>query len=242
MTCKEFQSNSGSATRAHILTASNALMEHMSTCANCRQFFEMQQAANRQLRLVRNSVPQVSAALDARVLAGYRDFVAGRMTRSGSVSLHERIAPLVFSWRGAVAAGVLAATILSLTFMGDVSKIAPPRAIEAATIPQSPNLRITAAAIPEKTKLQTRSAPDHHPRRVRSAVSVAAARSSLPAGFRSLMYCDQLSCAEAMEIIRVQLPTSMAGLTPGSTATGDAVFADVLVGPDGIARGIRIVE
>jgi len=56
------------------------------------------------------------------------------------------------------------------------------------------------------------------------------------------MYCDQLSCAEAMEIIRVQLPTSMAGLTPGSTATGDAVFADVLVGPDGIARGIRIVE
>jgi hypothetical protein len=45
-----------------------------------------------------------------------------------------------------------------------------------------------------------------------------------------------------MEIIRVQLPVSIAGLTPGSAATGDTVFADVLVGPDGIARGIRIVE
>jgi hypothetical protein len=56
------------------------------------------------------------------------------------------------------------------------------------------------------------------------------------------MYCDQLSCAEAMEVIRVQLPTSIAGLTPGSTPTDGMVFADVLVGPDGIARGIRIVE
>ncbi len=45
-----------------------------------------------------------------------------------------------------------------------------------------------------------------------------------------------------MEVIRVQLPSSVTGLAAASTSANGAVFADVLVGPDGIARGIRIVE
>jgi len=242
MTCKEFQLRFGISTRTHIPTASNELTEHLRTCGDCRQFFEMQQAVGRQLRLVRDSVPPISTTLDTRVLASYRDFIAGRTTVIDSVSLRKQIVPLVLSWRGAGAAAVLAAAILTLTFRRDVSKITPPSPRESATTSQSPNSRITAAAIPERIKPQTRSVPHHHPRRKPSAVSVEAASGSLPAGFRSLMYCDQLSCAEAMEVIRVQLPTSIAGLIPGSSATGDAVFADVLVGPDGIARGIRIVE
>lgn len=56
------------------------------------------------------------------------------------------------------------------------------------------------------------------------------------------MYCDELSCGGVMELIRVQLPSS--GIEPGSaSAPAKApVIADVLVGPDGIARGIRIVQ
>jgi hypothetical protein len=45
-----------------------------------------------------------------------------------------------------------------------------------------------------------------------------------------------------MEIIRVQLPSPVMGLTPTSARMGGAVSADILVGPDGIARGIRVVE
>ena len=57
------------------------------------------------------------------------------------------------------------------------------------------------------------------------------------------MYCDELSCVGAMEMIRVQLPSSrVAGLTPASTLPNGVIFADVLVGPDGIARSIRIEE
>jgi hypothetical protein len=65
------------------------------------------------------------------------------------------------------------------------------------------------------------------------------AASALPPGFHSLMFCDELSCGEALEVIRVQLPSS-AGMLAASG--GQPVFADVLVGPDGIARGIRVVE
>ena len=56
------------------------------------------------------------------------------------------------------------------------------------------------------------------------------------------MYCDELSCVDAMSVIRVQLPPFAAGFAPASMTNNDVVYADVLVGSDGIARSIRIVQ
>jgi hypothetical protein len=54
------------------------------------------------------------------------------------------------------------------------------------------------------------------------------------------MYCDALSCPEAMDLIRVQVPTAaMPGQVSGFIDPSGSVTADVLVGADGIARGIR---
>jgi hypothetical protein len=52
-----------------------------------------------------------------------------------------------------------------------------------------------------------------------------------------------LSCDGAMDLIRVQLPSSLLA-RPASAfrQTSGPVNADVLIGPDGIARGIRIEE
>lgn len=63
----------------------------------------------------------------------------------------------------------------------------------------------------------------------------------MPDGFRSLMYCDELSCGGAMDVLRIQLPPSAIGLMTAEPS-GNVVSADVLVGADGIARGIRIVR
>src|SRR5262249_42904456 len=76
----------------------------------------------------------------------------------------------------------------------------------------------------------------------RLATASPHADTPLPEEFHSLMYCDELSCAGAMEMIRVQLPSAMVARPAGLMQSGDAVYADVLVGADGIARGIRIVE
>jgi len=57
------------------------------------------------------------------------------------------------------------------------------------------------------------------------------------------MYCDTLSCPEAMDVIRVQLPsTAMPRQVSGFIQSSKSVTADVLIGPDGIARGIRLEE
>jgi 2-polyprenyl-6-methoxyphenol hydroxylase-like FAD-dependent oxidoreductase len=64
----------------------------------------------------------------------------------------------------------------------------------------------------------------------------------VPEGFRSLMYCDELSCGGAMDVVRIQLQPSDVGLIAAAQQNSNVVSADVLVGADGIARGIRIVR
>ena len=115
--------------------------------------------------------------------------------------------------------------------------------------------RVATPVVEAKARVPNRNssivAPKPHTRRRHTSptdqsVAIAASGSdhtSVPDGFRSLMYCDELSCVGAMEMIRVQLPSSVvAGLTSASTPTNGVVFADVLVGADGIARSIRIED
>jgi hypothetical protein len=56
------------------------------------------------------------------------------------------------------------------------------------------------------------------------------------------MYCDALSCGGAMQLIRVQLSSPAAAFEPAAASPDGAIYADVLVGSDGIARGIRVVR
>jgi hypothetical protein len=79
-------------------------------------------------------------------------------------------------------------------------------------------------------------------KQTQAAVSSASVSDSIPEGFRSLIYCDELSCGGAMDVVRIQLQPSNAGLVAAASQSSNVVSADVLVGADGIARGIRIVR
>jgi hypothetical protein len=56
------------------------------------------------------------------------------------------------------------------------------------------------------------------------------------------MYCDELSCAGAMDVIRVEVPAEALRVPQRERSGNEPVEADVLVGPDGVARGIRLVQ
>ena len=45
-----------------------------------------------------------------------------------------------------------------------------------------------------------------------------------------------------MQLIRVQLPSSATAFESVPASPDGAIYADVLVGSDGIARGIRVVQ
>ncbi len=208
--------------------------EHLVQCAACAQFVEAQRKLGAGLRLMRQSVPQLPASLDAVVLANYRRHIRDYESAARSTPWQRRF--IILSWSAAATALVLFA---ALVFFSERRSVIPGAQTHAQNL-SAGSTPVTA----NKTAVHPRSPnsrASHPPRPERQALSVATLDSP-SAGFRSLMYCDELSCGGAMEVIRLQLPSSAAALAPAAGSTNGPVLADVLVGADGIVRGIRIVE
>ena len=213
---------------------------HLRSCAGCSQFVDERQSLGKNLQLLRESVSPVPESLDVAVLARYRRFRAEGEAMSGA-QVRKAYGPLRFGW-AAVAALVLIASAIALYSTRKPARTvaappAPPSSRAAAVMPRK------AAARPQILPARRRVWPVRK-RLARSAVSPPTRRlAPSPDDFRGLMYCDPLSCDGGMDMIRVQLPSSLLA-RPASAfrQTGGPVNADVLIGADGIARGIRIEE
>lgn len=212
--------------------------EHLAHCSECARFVEARRELGAGLRLVRETAPEPSAALETAVLANYRGRISGGppLTRSRTRRF------TVLCWTAATAA-VLALTAAVLLHPGlgletSNSKIeaAQPTIAQLGTSEKGAYRVLSKnAAFSPKTRLLSSRQPRRTPQ-------VATTRSPASEEFRSLMYCDALSCGGAMQLIRLQLPFSAPAFEPAAAPPGGAIYADVLVGSDGIARGIRVVQ
>lgn len=217
------------------LDAEHTVHEHQVHCTDCARFVEARRELEAGLRLVRQSVPALPASLDGVALTNYRRQIAECLVPADPILRRRRFALLSWSAAVAVVALVLASGILLFQGRKPVTIVMQPQSAPAT----QPAVRAGVAARISKPKA-LRAATGRQRQRPTPAVSELP--SPLPAGFRSLMYCDELSCGGTFEVIRVQLPSPTTAFAAPSNATNGVVVADVLVGPDGIARGIRIVE
>jgi len=212
--------------------------EHLAHCTECARFVEACHELGVALRLVRESTPEPSAALEVAVLANYQRRITGDPTLVRSRTRRFT----VVAWTTSAAAVLALAGALLLhparrleTSNSKIESAQPPMA-ETGTLEKGANsVPWTNAASSPKTRLRSARQP-------RRAPQVATTKSPASEDFRSLMYCDALSCGGAMQLIRVQLPSSAAAFEPAAAAPYGAIYADVLVGSDGIARGIRVVQ
>lgn len=243
MTCKELGWYFEDHLRdAEVRSARGAVVEHIATCPDCSRFVAQQRDLGKNLRLVRESAPSLSESVDALVVQGYRLYVAEKQQKRGKAFTYPfGIAP-VLAW-SAIAAAVLLGISFWMFSAREAGRTPAATAHLPTTVP-SPQVVVqdrpptVAMAAGQKHAVRLRSHSERHP----AFTPVRVAR-SLPDGFRNLMYCDALSCPEAMDMIRVQLPTAVVpGQLSGFMRTSGSVTADVLVGPDGIARGIRFEE
>jgi hypothetical protein len=216
--------------------------EHVRTCADCNRFIGERSELNRRLSLVRDAAPQISSTLDSAVLANFRGRTE-RLIVSNPTQLPIPVSRPSALWLGAFAAVVLGAVVLAVTYRRATPHGGAVRAPRPVMVSQSTHA-VSAPPAPKEVAPVGRIPPSHHAKRMASApvAALAVQHDSFPAGFASLMYCDQLSCGEPMEIIRMQLPTSIAGHPSAWPRRDSAVYADVLIGSDGVARGIRMVE
>jgi hypothetical protein len=245
MTCKELHAHF----EKHPITDHSgdpgdvSLAEHVSTCAGCNRFVESLRDVASGLGLFRESAPGVPASLDAAVLARFRDH-RGSLQNSKASFWIRRPA------RIALASGIALAAVLALI----AAFLLPRKSVVAPLIQaESPHPSVASGQgeVPRHiaaAEVENRKKPHvYSPRQSGEALSAVRAATRLPGeAFRSLMYCDELSCGEGLELVRVQLPFQAMAMSPSTTPNATqferVVSADVLVGPDGVARGIRIVQ
>lgn len=228
--------------------------EHLANCFACAEWVQSREELAASLRMTREAVPEISPSLDHAVLANYRRYTAEtavpeRATRGRKFNPFTALA-----WGAALALAILvAAAELGLVLPRNEGGVwtdqkRAPAEIATTAAPADHPVASTVHASSSSAR-QARNKPRiaqevRRPRDLLAAKTTASGSElaeSMPEGFRGLMYCDALSCGGPMEVIRLQLPLQQVLPAPGMGANS-VVSADVLVGPDGIARGIRIVE
>jgi hypothetical protein len=239
MTCQQLRQSLEERLCAGTGPLGREVERHVAGCAACRQFVNHRRDLATGFTAVRESVGRVPESVDAAVLAGYREHLA----EQSSVVRVRKLRPVaVWGWSAAVAAMLLAIAMVLFAVRRPVATVHLPSVGSPAVQPSSVVLppaaaaTITASVRHEKRSLGSKSATANQTRPVHSL-------SAFPEEFRSLMYCDELSCTGGMDVIRVQLPFAFAARpAAGFVPASGPVNADVLVGSDGIARAIRIAE
>jgi hypothetical protein len=246
MTCEEiracFESDPSAAVR--LLQESAELSDHVTKCPECRGFVEEHQELAKGLHAVRESAPEIRASLDAAVLAGYRTFMSERAhtlaatdSPPARVRLHS-----AFGLAAMAAVAVVIACGAIFLFVQREPRVSHKRFRERLPV-VAPTIAVNPIQPRVATQKTVSTTPKSHvgsAKRASATKSVNLSENSFSSGFQSLMYCDQLSCPDTMDVIRVQLPSPR--FRSGPPKTSEFVYADVLVGSDGIARGIRVVE
>jgi hypothetical protein len=246
MTCKELRWYFEDHLRdAEVRSARGAVVEHISTCVDCSRFVARQRDLGKNLRWVRESAPDLPPSLADSVILNYRRYVAAKRQRFAIPSIYRFPVASRRTW-SAIAAVALVGILVWVFLARKAGSSKPAEISRQPTV--VPGAQVVAKNSPaaavkpsRRGRMPLATSRSYWDRHLASA-PVRAAR-SLPDGFRSLMYCDALSCPEVMDMIRVQLPTTaMPGQISGFIHPRGSVTADVLVGPDGIARGIRFEE
>jgi hypothetical protein len=243
MTCQEFHSyfENRSLLDAIWLDTSAELSNHAGDCLGCNHLLEMHKELAVNLRLASQSAPQVPAALDRAVIRKYREFVAEQQAKSRPATVGKRMRLVsLLAWAAAVAAAVVVAQEeMTLFFPGNNGAIGEqPPAAQTTNPPPVANPATSTRVMGEKSPPKQLVARTHaYP----PAVASRREPDLFSPAFRSLLYCDAISCGGAMDVIRVELPSSVLR-SPQASTDATVVSADVLVGSDGIARAIRIVE
>jgi len=245
MTCKEIRAHLQGDNLAAVnpLCESAALSEHIAKCGECSRLVEEQKELARCLLLLREGVPAMPTSLDASVLADYRTYISERPRSTTGVPGVGGTGLLgLFHWPEAVAFAVIAVGAVLLFISGQRSSVDRVSIEGRSVMAPLPVARANSRpAAPEPVRIKPNSIARSAKRAI-PAVPVALPENWSSLGFQGLMYCDQLSCPGAMDVIRVQLPSAAVAFGQTSSKASDFVYADVLVGPDGIARGIRVVE
>src|SRR5947208_1019038 len=219
MNCQQFHSYFEERRERVSKNDSADFAEHLAICGDCSRWLASQNRVRTSLDLLRQSVPSVPATLDGAMLASYRKRMAEPEATDG-VGVWRKMSPASLRIGLAVAAMLLiAATIFVLrrptvTSENKPQVQLPPRVATPVVEAKAPVPNHQNSDVVRKAHASRRNPPTTD-----QSVAIAASGSdhtSVPDGFRSLMYCDELICDGGKEVVRVEF--SPMGLNTASSS------------------------
>jgi len=93
-----------------------------------------------------------------------------------------------------------------------------------------------------ETQLSSNVTPVVHLTNAGTASNVAQTASSTWPGYSNLMYCDPVVCSGPMQVVHIKVPVGQVKPNLGQTVGNAFVNAEVVIGPDGVARAIRVAN
>lgn len=128
------------------------------------------------------------------------------------------------------------APAVARTEVASAAAAAEPQAVTAAPAAASPVLHLASTGAANAGAM---------PAGVAGTVGVEPAPSQVGAtwpGYSNLMYCDPLVCSGPMPVVRIRVPARQVSPDVNPGAGDGYVNADVVIGPDGVARAIRVAN
>ncbi len=254
MNCSEFQHNCHELVRDQMEGRERIeALAHAAECSRCAGYMEDERRLSLKLAFLSQIVQkhEAPARLEDALVTAFRGHAAQAGANAG-IPLHAGPRYWAYQkfwlWGGGAAA--LAAVIVLMVVLqaerhsprqGSSSSVGPAATSAQEPVPASNVSAREAAAQPRPgvesaPRSQNATSPARTPRGEGTIVADAT-------GFVPLIYCDEINCGTPGDIVRVELPASslpMMGLV-SDNRTGP-VRADVVIGEDGIARAIRLVD
>lgn len=199
---------------------SNTLLEHARACSSCDRLIEEEL----ELKLLTTELAEQSRSLEPGPAVKHNLFAQFD-------AMQQSVKPR-WAWRFAFAAAVVAC--LAIGFFVSRFHRTVHRADDAvrSAVPQVQAHSARAAEPPKAAPPMLAAAKA----RVKPANARPAAQPAASNEFYPVVMCDSLTCAGPTVAVRVELPSSP--LTGRSTP----VMADLLVGEDGLVRGVRLLQ
>lgn len=250
MTCRELHSRFEDVSWADALGEGSEVAEHTAGCAACRGFVEEQRQLRDAIHMVRESASTVPESVNAAVLAAYRSQWAEHRSAEDGWAEHkwQKLTAMRMPrprvglvWVLVAAVALVAMGLLFISRKHNSTAGTTPAPTFAAPAAHVEPQRILVPSVAQATKPRPSSMRKHF-RQAAPTISASNASAAPVANFHSLMYCDALICTQEMDVIRVQLPVASIGRPVDFVPASGMVNAEVLIGPDGVARGIRIEQ
>jgi hypothetical protein len=242
---------------------------HAALCPRCGEQQQEQQWLTGQLRALASAEASHDAPerVEIAVLAAWRAAQQGPATTPGAVATATAMTPRAEAgtrkaWLlPSVALAGLAAAAMAMMFVWP-STVATPRGGNIATnmgtraaLDSNKQGREVGAQAPAEadeaedeasaTPARNATQPPAGMTPSRARVEAVLARATTETEFLPLPYVEPLRSTEARHIVRVSMTSGdemILGMLPADRRSGQPFEADVLVGEDGIARAIRVVQ